>query len=323
MSWEVSSFSSTSKSMNFLYNNNQLGSQFLKKLICPPQSSSKFKKLNTNSPINKNLYYYLPNKVRGISFWMEKLEASVSNHENSFYLSDKTTTFDTFKRLIIMFISCFLKSLFGLTCKILLSVNPSLNSFSLLTYKVYLMIIISFIFGLIFHIRDPKFLSSFANVSKANLFNLFCRSLFSVFASSLLLFALKYMQISDVYSIYYTYPGIVIFLSYLLLKENFTWLDLSCFFSSFIGAICVVRPSYLLISDLTHSIFDNTTFFCVMFSACFKASEDIIIRKLGKNIHWLLVPLIYACTGSIIYPFQNLMFTGENFSLNSLLLSLF
>ena len=53
------------------------------------------------------------------------------------------------------------------------------------------------------------------------------------------------------------------------------------------------------------------------------ASEDIIIRKLGKNIHWLLVPLIYACTGSIIYPFQNLMFTGENFSLNSLLLSLF
>ena len=207
---------------------------------------------------------------------MEKLEASVSNHENSFYLSDKTTTFDTFKRLIIMFISCFLKSLFGLTCKILLSVNPFLNSFSLLTYKVYLMIIISFIFGLIFHIRDPKFLSSFANVSKANLFYLFCRSLFSVFASSLLLFALKYMQISDVYSIYYTYPGIVIFLSYLLLKENFTWLDLSCFFSSFIGAICVVRPCYLLISDSTHSIFDNITFFCVMFSACFKASKILL-----------------------------------------------
>ena len=207
---------------------------------------------------------------------MEKLEASVSNHENSFYLSDKTTTFDTFKGLIIMFISCFLKSLFGLTCKILLSINPSLNSFSLLTYKVYLMLIISFIFGLIFHIRDPKFLSSFSNVSKENLFYLFFRSLFSVFSSSLLLFALKYMQISDVYSIYYTYPGIVIFLSYLLLKENFTWLDLSCFFASFIGATCVVRPSYLLISDSTHSIFDNITFFCVMFSACFKASKILL-----------------------------------------------
>jgi len=217
-----------------------------------------------------------------------------------------TSLFDTYKGLLFMFFSCLLKSLFGIFCKYALFRNAELTSYHLLFYKVNIMLVLFAIFSIITYRKNKEIFKDLININQNQLIYLIIRSLFSILACSLLMLALKYMSISDVFAIYYLYPGIVVLLSNFILNEKVGNFDYICLIACFIGVICVLRPNIDFIEG--NNNFGILTIF-VLLSALFKGCEDIILRYIGKKIHFLIIPFLYSIVGFLIYLLQVLLFT--------------
>lgn len=236
-----------------------------------------------------------------------------SSKDQSRDMESYNTQFDTYKGMLFMFLSCILKSIFAFLCKLVLEHNSELTSFHLLTYKVYIMIGIGAILLLGLNHWSPQSVDEIITLSQGNLIQLIIRSVLSVISGSLTILSLKYMAISDVYAIYYLYPGIVIILSYSLLKEKVEAFDLICLFVCFIGVICVIKPS-LFINDANTIIGISGIYILFVFlAAVFKAIEDILVRNIGKQVHYFSIPIIYTIVGVILFPFPMFFFT-ENHS---------
>jgi len=110
------------------------------------------------------------------------------------------------------------------------------------------------------------------------------------------------MHISDVYSIYYLYPGLVILFSFIYLKEKVGWFDYVCLVSCFIGAILIVKPHFIF-GDKHYHNNSNSLFFLIVFcGALLKAIEDVIVRDVGKEVHFLMFPFSYAFLGILLFP---------------------
>jgi drug/metabolite transporter (DMT)-like permease len=231
------------------------------------------------------------------------------NSDNSSFGSNKNLTkFDTFKGLLYMFLSCIFRSLFSIFSKYILNYNYYLTSYHLLVYKVYIMSFIDIL--IIFYLYFFNYIQfqNINTISLKSLIFLMIRSILSIFGQTLTILSLKYMSISEVYSIYYLYPGFVILLTNLVLNEKVENFDYICFFFCFIGVLFVVRPNF------DYLIQNNLILFLILgllLSALFKSFEDIIIRYLRKDVYFLLFPIVYALIGLIFYPIFLLIYLNE------------
>ena len=217
------------------------------------------------------------------------------------------STFESFKGLLFMFFSCLLKSLFSILIKYSLHRNELLTSYHLLFYKVNFMLILFLIFAMTIYQKDKQVFIKIIKVNKREFLFLIIRAILSIISISLTSFSLKYMRISNVYSIYYLYPGIVVLLSNIILNEKVRTFDYICLISCFIGVICVLRPG---LNFFENNIYGILSIF-VLLSALFKAFEDIILRYIGKKTHFLLTPFLYSLVGFIIYFLQVILFNNK------------
>lgn len=261
------------------------------------------------------------------------------NISASIDINNKTTTFDLFKGLFFMFISCLFKSIFSILSKFVLYNNSNLNSFVLLVAKVYIMIVIS-IFAVVYY-------AMFDNInklapSKKDFNKVVLRSLLSIICISIIIFSLNILSISDVFSIYYIYPGIVMLFSLLILKEKTTKIDYICLLACIIGVLLIIRPAFVskylfylpekdeknynnlqkpnnYIKIKNNPIYNLSKLFVVclvIIASISKAIEDIIIKSIGSYVEAILYPIVYSFLGIIMYPLFVIMF---RFNISSLL----
>ena len=227
----------------------------------------------------------------------------------------QTTTFDMYKGFVFMFISCVLKSLFSFISKLILLKYTFITSFHLLAVKVYIMIFICGAFMYALYLYNPNSINDIKRTSLKNILFVSFRSIMSIIATSLTIMSLKYMPISDVYAIYYLYPGIIIIFSYCLINEKSNFFDYVCFISCFIGVLCVIRPQLFTFTsannDNMQTYIYNLLICCVILSAVFKALEDMIIRHIGRNIHFIIIPLLYCLLGLVLYPIPLIIFCSD------------
>ena len=237
----------------------------------------------------------------------EEEEIETTKLLNSSHNEPPKSVFDTYKGLLYMFFSCLFKSLFSILIKYSLNRNESLTSYHLLFYKVNFMLIIFSIFTITIYKKDRKIFDNLTQINRNQLIFLIFRALLSILSCSLTAFALKYMSISNVYAIYYLYPGIVVLFSNFILNEKVGNFDYICLFSCFIGVLCVLRPGIYFFDDINYGVLS----IFVLLSALFKACEDIILRYIGKKTHFLYTPLLYCIVGFFIYLIQVILFRED------------
>lgn len=231
---------------------------------------------------------------------------TISNNQ-SLEITDKTESFDLYKGLFFMFCSCLSKSCFSLLTKYILDKNTNVSSFQLMAYRSIFMLVINIFLAIFFwkSLFPEKLFSSYKTVV-----GIIVRSIFAITSMSLLVFAIKNMHVSDVYSLYYIYPAIILVLSLIFLKnEKFRPFDYVCLVVCFIGAILIVKPSWLFStlidsSQKLHHSKKPFLFFLVLLASCIKAIEDIIVRGVGKDAPALIIPFTYSLIGIVAFPAQ-------------------
>jgi drug/metabolite transporter (DMT)-like permease len=223
--------------------------------------------------------------------------ASIAYNEN-------TSMFDLWKGLFFMFLSCLFKSLFSILSKYALKDKADFSSFQLLTYRTYFMMWISIL--LVSTLPINVFSERF--IKKDKILYVFVRSIFAIISMSLIVFSIKYIHISDVYSVYYIYPAFIIILSYFfMLKENLGLLDYTCLSACFVGALLIVKPDFIFHNDTSTE--PRMYFFAmVLFASLLKAIEDVLIRNVGKDAHYLSFPFMYSILGMIIFPIPMIIY---------------
>lgn len=226
------------------------------------------------------------------------------SYEASIEINENTTTFDLYKGLIYMFFSCIFKSLFSILSKYALKDKRDLSSFQLLTYRTYFMMWISIVVS--FALPMNVFSQKFAKLDK--IIPVFFRTIFAIISMSLVIYSIKFMHVSDVYSVYYIYPAFVILFSLFFLKEKVGFFDICCLIACFLGAILIVKPDFIFnpagaAPSKTASSSHNSFFFLlVIVAALLKAIEDVIIRNVGKEVNFLIFPFMYSVLGMILFP---------------------
>ena len=216
--------------------------------------------------------------------------------EASMVIRHDTTEFDLIKGLVYMALSCLFKSIFSVLSKYILKEKKDLSSFQMLTFRTYFMFWIS-ILSLIF-LRVNIFSDEF--IKPKRLFQVILRTIFALASMSLVIYSLKFMNISDVYAIYYIYPAIVILLSFLFLKEKLAFFDFICLASCFIGAILIIKPDFIF-HQSSHA--SNKLFYLFVFcGAVFKSIEDVIVRDIKNDVHFMAYPFFYSVIGMLLFP---------------------
>lgn len=248
---------------------------------------------------------------------------SLLDTSTSILIDKETTNFDLYKGLLFMLISCILKSLFSLGSKLLLERSELLNSFIILLLKAYIMVLISVVFIVVLYYTSPEKLFPKSDA----LIKVAIRATLSICSLSIIIFSLKILAISEVFSIYYAYPGIVLILSIIFLKEKAGKMDYFCLFACFCGVLLLIRPEFISklfnvpASNVAHKVSinhkaDNEEFYVpkiillllVLLAAIFKATEDIIIKKVGKGVSPILYPIVYSFIGLLLYAIPIVVF---------------
>ncbi len=254
---------------------------------------------NNNNESNYSTFNNTNNKERSI-------EASIEINEN-------TTTFDLYKGLIYMFLSCIFKSLFTIFSKFSMKNKKELSSFQLLTYRTYFMMWISII--VCYASPGKIFSEKLAKMEK--IIPIILRTLLAIVSLSLLIYTIKFIHISDVYSVYYIYPGFVILFSMFFLREKIGFFDVCCLIASFIGAILIVKPDFIFDENTVITLnkskpptvpHNSCLFTLVIIAALSKSIEDVIIRNIGKDVNFLIFPIIYSLMGIILFPIPMFIF---------------
>jgi len=237
---------------------------------------------------------------------------STEEFSSSMVIDEETSTFDLYKGLFFMFISCICKSIFSVLCKFLMTYNQEIHSFQLLVMKSYLILVVSSLLIILFYLIEAK---KFLVTETKTLLKLVLRSLFTIASLGLLIYSLKLISISDVFTVYYTYPAIVLVLSVLVLREKAGKLDLVCLVACLVGVLLIIRPDFIkrglyLAFNSTFEEKNETqadyhkTFILVLvlLSATFKACEDLVIRDIGGAVEPIIFPMVYSFIGFLIFP---------------------
>lgn len=226
----------------------------------------------------------------------------VSKHEMtevSIVINKDTTQFDLYKGIVFMLLSCLVRSSYSIVNKLLLDRNKLLSPFQLLTFRTYLMVWIS---GLSLPFYYDKVFTKENKQKNMNL--VFLRSFLSLFSAGLMVYSIKHIDIADVFTIFYIYPAFIIILSFVFLREKVGALDYLCLVSCLIGALLIIKPSFLFPKDFTSKNKDNASVFylCVILAALLKSIEDLCVRGAGEDFHPLIFPLMYILFGIVFFP---------------------
>jgi drug/metabolite transporter (DMT)-like permease len=236
--------------------------------------------------------------------------SSITNRQEvSIDMNEVQSFWDLYKGFIYMMLSCIFKSLFSILTKLCLKDKSDLSSFQLLTYRTYFMLWISILMVII----GPVNIFSENFIKKDKVIPVMVRTLFAIISMSLVVFSIKFMHISDVYSVYYIYPAFIILLSLCFLKkEKLGWFDFCCLGACFIGALFIVKPEFLFYNEeavkSSQSNGKILFFLLVIIAAFLKALEDVIVRNVGKDAHYLIFPFMYSLFGMVLFPVPMLLF---------------
>lgn len=269
--------------------------------------TNKFSKLEETCSREQSTNHYLLKSIDEkqplFSEVQENYSTVAKNEEASIQITNKTTSFDLWKGLFYMFLSCVFKSLFSVLSKYTLKDKRDLSSFQLLTYRTYFMLWISILVVSILPVN--VFSENFVNRDK--IMYVVIRTIFAIISMSLVIFAIKFLHISDVYSVYYIYPAFIILLSFFYLKkEKLSILDYFCLIACFCGALLIVKPEFLFHNNNSNS--KMFYFGLVLIAAFLKAIEDVLVRNVGKDAHYLIFPFMYSIFGMVLFPLPMILF---------------
>lgn len=160
--------------------------------------------------------------------------------EVTIQLTSKTTYFDLYKGIIYMLISCLFKSFYSILIKYILNTNTKLTPFQLMAWRNYVMI--WFVLFLGFYYKDKL---NIHLIEKTALKLVIIRSILAVVSTPLIICSLKVLSISDVYSIFYIYPGLIVFFSMFNKQGKLGVLDYICLIACFVGVLLIVKPEFI------------------------------------------------------------------------------
>lgn len=188
---------------------------------------------------NKNNDNYVLESNKSSSLDKSKYDTKVTSI--SIELEENPNLFTLFQGLIFMLLSCIFKSLFSILSKYAMNSITNLSSYQLLAFRTYLMLFISILVAFVSRIKI--FSEEFIKADKV--FSVFLRTILAITSMSLVVYCIKHLYVSDVYSVYYIYPAFLIVFSMIFFKEKITKLDLLCLLACIIGAILVVKPNFI------------------------------------------------------------------------------
>uniref|UniRef100_A0A8D2KRD8 Solute carrier family 35 member G1 n=1 Tax=Varanus komodoensis TaxID=61221 RepID=A0A8D2KRD8_VARKO len=133
---------------------------------------------------------------------------------------------------------------------------------------------------------------------------LFFRGLLGSGAMILLYYAFQVMPLADATVITFSSPVFTSLFAWIFLKEKYTCWDLLFTMFTITGVVLIARPPFLFGSNVTgieRSYTDhlNGTIAAVA-SAVAAASTFVILRKVGKSVHYFLSIWYYAAIGLIV-----------------------
>jgi drug/metabolite transporter (DMT)-like permease len=230
-----------------------------------------------------------------------KAQVSKINEEDytghpSFEITENTPIYDIYKGLLFMFLSCIFRTIFSFLCKWSLKYNKDLHPYHQVTFFNYYY----FIFTLITLCFNEVKVFSEEFLHRKHIILMIIRNLLALSSIILLNVSLKYMNMSDVFSVFYLYPAFVIIMSVIFLNEKAWWFDYVCCLACFIGAVLIVRPEFIFHDKQTSS--NGIFFLLVIISAIIKAIEDVATRFMGNEMHYQAINLFYSTLGMLIFP---------------------
>ena len=236
--------------------------------------------------------------------------------QNTIEINAQTTHFDLYKGIFFMIISCLFKSVYSILLKYTMNKNTSITPFQLMTWRTYIMIWLCGILGIF--CRNQLNIGS---IDRKSFSWAALRSLLAVVSTPLVICSLKELHISDVYSIFYIYPGLIILFYLGANQKKVGFFDYICLISCFIGVLFIVKPDILFVakpfvssedhistdsvySSNPTSFYRNKYFFFILvgIAAVVKALEDICVKEAGKQIHSLIYCFMYVFFGMMFFP---------------------
>jgi len=181
-------------------------------------------------------------------------------------------------------------------------IKKDLSAFQLLSFRSYFMLWISAISLCLFKVN----IFSEKTIQRDKIVPLVTRTIFAIISMTLVIYSVKFINISEVYSVYYVYPGIVIVFVFVFLKEKVGPFDIICLISCFAGVILIVKPDFIFQKSGKSS--ESLFFSLVFIAAVLKAFEDVLVRNLGKEVHFLMVPIFYSTIGILLFPIPMILF---------------
>ncbi|XP_037996796.1 solute carrier family 35 member G1 [Motacilla alba alba] len=132
---------------------------------------------------------------------------------------------------------------------------------------------------------------------------LFFRGFLGSTAMILLYYAYQVMPLADATVITFTSPVFTSFLAWIFLKEKYSLWDLLFTLFAVAGVILIARPPFLFGSHVTGiegSYSDHLKGIIAAIASTFSAASTIVIlRKVGKSVHYFLSIWYYAVIGLI------------------------
>jgi len=186
--------------------------------------------------------------------------------------------------------------------------RPDISSFKILTFRTFILFT-----GCTFSLCGSE-TNAFdeVNIKTSKLKLLLLRSTLGCITIGLLIYSIKYMNVSDVYTIFYCYPMLVILMS-LFTKDKPKLLDYLCLVACIIGATLIIRPAFIFQSNAAKP--ETLFYFMLAFFAAFsKSLEMLIVRNIKDGIHFLFFPLLYSTVGILLFPIPLMLF--DNFTVD-------
>lgn len=246
------------------------------------------------------------NQIKNDEEKSELLKGYTKDKTNETFHSVKidanTSDFAMYKGFFFMLISCLFRTATAISEKLLLENNTKLTAFQLNAFTVYYMFGISAFFLVLALYGTIKIELPF---KKKTIWMLLLRSLLAVIVETMLVQALKFLPASNVYSVYFLYPAVVIILASSILSEKFSFMDYMCFPICIMGVFFVVKPKFLFPSgDFSGGVTsENQLLYLAAFLACFaKGTADFIIRKIKSGVHFLVIPIAFSFVGILVFP---------------------
>ena len=204
--------------------------------------------------------------------------------------------FSTWNGFFYMTLSCLFKSAFSILTKLTMVHSSQLSSFHILAFRSYFMLVIS---ACLLAYDGKRYCST---TSRAY-FLISIRSILAILSMSCLIYSLRILNISDVYTVYYCYPIIVIFLSSFFLAEKLTIRNIICLAVCLVSTLLIIKPTFIF-GFVGNSAKNSTFLFGFVFMASvMKAIEDVVLKSVGTEAHFLLTPMLYSVIGFGLFPF--------------------